>query len=232
MQLINDPPLVSVIITVFNGIYLEEAVASIKNQTYPNIEIVIVDDGSTDDTPKIISELDGVKSIRTVNRGVAHARNRGLKLCNGEFISFIDSDDIWVEDKTEKQVEFLGCNGEFDLIYGRFLNYFQPGAEIPESIDKGKFTDIKNGKLISLGTLMVRNNVFEKSGNFDESLRSGEDLDWFIRIRELGIKIYFNDELVMKRRLHDSNLSYESIKGKSDLLKLLKASIDRKKNQR
>ena len=96
-------------------------------------------------------------------------------------------------------------------------------------IEKGKFLDPDIGRMISLGTLIVRNDVIRKIGYFDEKLKTGEDLDWFIKIKESGCRVYFDDHEVMKRRLHSSNLSYKSISGESNLVRLLKASLERKR---
>ena len=224
-------PIVSVIIPSYNSVYIAEAITSVLEQTYPNIETIVIDDGSTDHTLELISSFSGLKVLRNKNRGVSTARNEGLKVCKGEFISFLDSDDVWVRDKIKRQVAFLLDNIDFDLIYGRFLNYFQEGVVLPKGIDKEKFLNLKTGKLISLGTLMVRREVFHQAGYFDQSIRSGGDLDWFIKIRELGIKTFYDDRLVMRRRLHATNLSYESRVDKSNLIKIFKASIDRKRER-
>lgn len=222
-------PLVSVIIPVYNCKYIGETLNSVRSQTYTNIEITVIDDGSTDNTPDIISSFKDVKVVRTENKGVASARNEGLKECRGEFIAFIDADDIWSPDKTSRQVKLLMENTEYDLIYGRFCNFFQKDSKLPPMIEKGRFLDSDIGSLISLGTLIVRNDVIRKIGFFDEKLRTGEDLDWFIKMKESGSRVYFDDHEVMQRRLHSSNLSYKGISGESNLVKLLKASLERKR---
>ena len=222
-------PLVSVIIPVHNSMYICEALNSVKDQSYENIEIIVVDDGSTDNTTGEISKFNGLQLIKTANRGVASARNEGLRSCKGEFITFLDADDIWSKEKTSKQVDFLIKNRNYDLIHGRFKNYFQWDSEPPNGISREKFLDPDTGRLISLGTLMVRNNVFLKTGFFDDKLKTGEDLDWFIKMKESGSRVYFDDNEVMKRRLHSSNLSYKSISEESNIVRLLKASLERKR---
>jgi len=225
-------PLVSVIIPVFNCLYIGDAINSVMEQTYPSLEIIVVDDGSTDMTPEILAEFENIKLLRTENRGVSAARNEGMKICNGDFISFIDADDLWFREKTADQVAFLLDNHEYDVVYGRFRNFFQEGAEIPAWIDRAKFLGPSTGKLISLGTLMIRQKALLRAGMFDETFKIGEDLDWFIRFSEGKIKVFFNDSTVMMRRLHGNNISFRSDKSKRDLLKIFKASIDRKRDQK
>ncbi len=222
-------PLVSVIIPVYNGRYITEALNSVISQTYKNIEIIVINDGSADNISEIISSFQTIIKISTENNGVASARNEGLKICRGDLVSFIDADDTWSDSKIRRQVDFLLKNREYDLIYGRFRNFFQEGSDPPPIVTREKFLDPDKGKLISLGTLMVRKDVFQKTGLFNVDLNTGEDLDWFIKMRESGTRIYFDDQEVMKRRLHSSNLSYINMSVKPDLLKVLKASLDRKR---
>jgi len=225
----NKIPLVSVIIPAYNSIYIRETLYSVSKQTYPNIETIVVDDGSSDQTPEILKEFSNIVVVRQMNKGVSSARNAGLRICRGEFISFIDSDDIWIREKTKKQLAFLSDNKEYDMVFGRFVNYFEEGKDPPIGINREKFLDPDVGKMKHLGTLMARKKIISKVGTFDENLFTGEDLDWFIKIKESGIKSYFDDFIVMKRRLHDNNLSYNSISDKKHLIELFKASLDRKR---
>lgn len=225
----NRVPLVSVIIPVYNSIYIREALNSVSEQTYTNIETIVIDDGSTDNSLQILSDFKNIRMVRTENKGVSAARNEGLRFCRGELITFLDSDDIWIGDKIEKQVDFLSENRDIEIIFGRFENFFQEGRVPPQGIDRSRFLNQTIGKMKHLGTMMTRKEVFSKVGDFDQTLRTGEDLDWFIRIKDSGIKDFYEDRVVLKRRLHDTNLSYKSLADKKNLLNLFKASIDRKR---
>lgn len=224
-------PLVSVIIPVFNCRYLGDAVHSVMEQTYPFLEIIVVDDGSTDGSAEAAARLEKVKLLRTENRGVAAARNAGLRNCSGDFISFIDADDLWLKDKTAEQVAFLASHHEVDAVHGRFRNFFEKGAAMPPWVEREKFLDPGAGKLISLGTLLIRKKAAALAGWFDETFRAGEDLDWFARFVDKGIRVSFADRPVLLRRLHGGNISLARGQGRENLLRIFKATIDRKREQ-
>lgn len=227
----REVPLVSVIVPVCNGKYIGEALQSIQNQDYSPIEIIVVNDGSTDDTANIVSRFKGIRLISTENRGVAAARNTGLAMATGEWITFLDSDDLWVPGKTRIQVGFLLDHGDVDGVYGRFENFIEEGAAIPGFIDRKAFLNPEKGRMITLGALMVKTEAAREIGDFAPGLRTGEDLDWFIRWKEGGRTVSFDDRVVLKRRLHGSNLSYESVRNKGNLLKMIKSSLDRKRGR-
>ncbi|MEN8221980.1 MAG: glycosyltransferase family A protein [Acidobacteriota bacterium] len=222
-------PLVSVIVPAYNSKYIRETLNSILDQTYENIEIIVVNDGSTDNTADIVSGFKNVRLISTDNRGAAAARNTGLNICKGDMISFLDSDDIWIKEKTERQVGFLLNKKDCDVFYGRFENFFHEGAEIPPFIVREKFLDPENGRLMTLGSMMIRRGIIGIVGDFNVDLRTGEDLDWIIKVKDKGLNVVSDDKVVLRRRLHDSNLSYESFSNKSNLLKMIKSSLDRKR---
>lgn len=228
----SDPqPLVSVIIPVFNCRYISDALHSVMKQTYPFMEIIVVDDGSTDDTPEILARHEHIMRLRTENRGVAAARNQGLKACHGDLLSFLDADDLWSREKTANQVAFLAKHPDVDAVYGRFRNFFEEGADLPAWIDREKFLAPATGTLISPGTIMVRKRVLPMIGWFNETLKIGEDLDWFARFGNRRIRVFFDDHTVMRRRLHGGNISFSRDRGSRDLLKVFKAAIDRNKDQ-
>lgn len=110
--------MVSVIVAVYNGEkYISQAIDSILNQTYKNLEIIVVDDGSTDSTAEIVNQYNNVKYVYQVNRGQSSARNRGISLASGEYIAFLDADDLYREDKIETQVEVLKENDDIHVVY-------------------------------------------------------------------------------------------------------------------
>ena len=125
-------PLVSVITPVYNGArHLVDAVTSIERQDYEPLEIIVVDDGSTDETPDVIAELgDRVRAFRQDNAGPAAARNRGLAEARGELLAFCDADDTWPDGKLDLQVGRLQQDPELDVVLGR-VQYVADGAELP-----------------------------------------------------------------------------------------------------
>jgi len=114
----NSEPKVSIIIPTYNqSQYLEEAMESVLNQTYQNIEIIIVDDGSTDNTSEVVKSFDNkIIYIPQKNKGASSARNAGIKKAQGQYVAFLDSDDMWIKNKLEKQIKFIQNNPEIGLL--------------------------------------------------------------------------------------------------------------------
>jgi len=183
---------VSVIVPTFNRSNLiNRAIKSIMNQTYPHIEIIIVDDGSTDNTLEVIEALiqHSVSPIRyhkKSNGGCASARNRGLELATGELIAFLDSDDLWLPMAVETMVSELTASGA-DFVYSPVIEAYKDSSEVvnypvaagqPEvlAIEHFKVTNVRNG------SLLFRKGVFSAIGRFDESLKYNEDSDFIQRV--------------------------------------------------
>ena len=229
--MISEYPLVSVIIPLFNAEqYIKQALDSIMVQTYKNVEIIVVDDCSTDNSLDIVSNYEKVKIIKSEqHRYPSYARNLGLRESQGELIAFLDADDFWVvEEKLELQVGILLKKKDVDGVYGKFKNFFETNKTIPPFI-KDKYLDEKFGTIINLGTLVIKKSSFDKIGFFSEEIHYGEDLDWFIRAKDAGLKLIFYPMVFMHRRLHNKNLSYEAHSDKKNLLQIFHQSIERKR---
>jgi len=190
-------PLVSVVLPVYNcEEYLIETVNSVLYQTYKNIEIIIIDDGSIDSTQKIAENLslenEQIIYRRQENSGVSVTRNNGLNLCQGEFICFIDGDDLWPTTKIEAQVEFLKTNNQYNFVCGNYVevpqNFNLPdngGELVTQSIDFNKsgwvYSRILKGNHIHIITLMFRKEM-KREVSFDSSLKIAEDYDLWLRL--------------------------------------------------
>jgi len=186
----NGRPLVSVIIPTYNRLHtLDRAIKSVLCQTNDNLEIIVIDDGSTDGTDNYIKNIEDDRIVyikHEFNKGVSAARNTGIMASKGEFIALLDSDDEWMPEKTAIQLEtfskygeniIAGCTGHYLIQPDRKLE-FQP----PENIFWFKWCLFQC--LISPSTLMTTRTAFEKAGYFDERLIRFEDWDWFIRYTE------------------------------------------------
>lgn len=239
-------PEVSIIITTFNyGKFIKETLHSILKQTYSNYEILIIDDGSTDNTSDIVSEWEEpfkgrLRYFYKENQGVAIARNYGIFKAKGDYIAFVDADDIWFEDSLQKLVSCIKDNADYGLVYGNVRMYditfkknfglrFQTGS-YPAPFE-GKCFDklFIHGNFIHTSASIVRRQVFEKAGFFDERFRCGEDLDMWIRLSAI-FEIKYLDEILTKVRRHHSSLSFSLLSAhKSKILmtrKLLKLMPD------
>lgn len=187
----HKDPLVSTIVPAFNAErYLDLAIDSILSQTYSNIEVLIVDNASTDKTADIINAYGArVRYLREETKGPAAARNRGLAEAQGEYIAFLDSDDLWLPDKTERQVEYLTEHPEYGVCYSHY-EYIDENGELyhntwaKHSTQTGVvFEDLLRHELqLGIGTMMIRRSSLHEAGNFNEKLITAEDTDLFIRL--------------------------------------------------
>jgi glycosyltransferase involved in cell wall biosynthesis len=182
--------LVSIIIPCYNAEkWIREAIDSCLNQTYPNIEIIVIDDGSTDRSLEFIKNY-GNKIIWKTgeNRGGNHARNRGFSLSRGEYIQFLDADDYILPEKITRQVNFLEENNA-DVVYGdwRHQKHFTDGKFILEDIQvSGQQSNILASLLadwwVSPACILFNREAVEKSGGWDETLKAGQDRDFFLSV--------------------------------------------------
>jgi glycosyltransferase involved in cell wall biosynthesis len=221
---------VSVVIPVFEmGRYLTEAIASIEGQGHPDVEIIVVDDGSSDDTPDVIAALgDRVIALRQDNQGPAVARNAGLALATGDVIAFCDADDLWPEGKLARQLARLDEEPELDAVLGRIQYVAIDGGEIPDI--EFENLDQKTLSHVHLGSGLYRRRAFDQLGGFDEQLRFSEDVDWFMRAREAKLRIEILPDVTLVYRLHDSNMTRDAKERiAASTLMALKQSLDRRR---
>ena len=213
-------PLVSVVIPVFNGeAFLREAVQSVLDQKYAPIEIIIVDDGSTDGTENVARSLpETVRYLHQTNQGPAAARNRGIENAQGSLIAFADADDLWPEGKLELQLPYLIRDSANEIVMGRIQ---QVGLSV---LAEPVFS-------VNLGSAVIRKTVFDRVGLFDESMRYSEDVDWFMRAREAGAAIVTIDAVALLYRQHEENMTRGKSASELNVLKALKRSLDRRREQ-
>jgi len=189
MQDINNQPLVSVVIATYNmGQYLSQAVDSILAQSWTNIEIIVVDDGSTDNTSSMMQRYENnakVIYIRNSNQGQPKAKNCGIKNSRGEFIAFCDADDFWEPNKLAVQMP-LFANTKVGIVYSEVSNIDENNqryAKAPnEERREGKITEhMLMQNCVPFGTAVIRKACTEKNGIFDEQFRMGIDWDLWLR---------------------------------------------------
>jgi glycosyltransferase involved in cell wall biosynthesis len=227
----GERTLVSVIIAVYNGeAFLAEAVESIKDQIYQPLEIIIVDDGSTDGTKKIAASFgDTVCYVHQTNRGPASARNRGIKMAHGNSIGFLDADDMWSKNKLRLQISHLDRDPTLEVVLG-LRQYLRLSG-----IEEGKYKFEENGSpqvALNLGCSLIRKSVFDKVGFFDETLFYCDDWDWFMRCRESGINIMTHKEVTLFQRIHKHNMTRKTELGNHYAISMIKKSLDRRRHHK
>lgn len=219
---------VSCIVPVYNGErFIGEAIQSILAQTYAHREIIVVDDGSEDGTADVLQSLGGqLRVIRQENQGPSLARNRGMEESHGEFVAFLDADDLWVEDKLEAQMEILVERPDVDMCSGHMKSFWVPELE-EEARRFSGHPYHQERPVLSACTLLARRELFERIGGFDPDLRNGEDTDWFIRMMRSGATSAIVPRLLLHRRQHLDNLTRKTPPSKERLMTLMKLSLDR-----
>lgn len=218
-------PLVSVIIPVHNGEdYLGEAIESALAQTYGPIEIIVVDDGSTDGSADVARSHKEVQYIYQPNRGAAAARNTALEASRGEFVAFLDADDLWLPDKLKVQVGHLFANPRFGFNICLIENFLDPGIEVPSAIEEVPMMRER----MSLIGMVVRRSVFDRTGVFDTSYKVGSDFEWVSRAKGLGIEMEILPIVLFRRRVHGRNLSSDMEARQANFLRMFRASVERR----
>lgn len=224
--------LVSVIVPVHNGErFVTEALQSILGQDYQPLEVIVVDDGSTDRTLEIVGKYaERVIRVSQPQAGPSAARNHGLKLAAGDFVAFLDADDWWPADALCRLIAPLLSDSMLQLVLGYSRRVWtDPAYKAKDAGRFGPYPDF-TVRFPLMGNFIARRSVFAKVGSFDTDLTNGEDTDWFIRVFEAGIPIQHLDEIVHLYRQHENNISRRLSDSEMRLLmvKLARRSIHRR----
>ena len=224
-------PVVSCIVPVFNGeCYLQEALDSILGQTYQSLEIIVVNDGSTDGTEEIVESYgEKVRYLFQANAGPAAACNLGINASQGEFIAFLAADDLWHREKIERQMARFQKRPENDLCVTHIKNFWIP--ELKKEAEMFKNHSIAKAMPgYTSVTLLARGDLFENVGEFNPELQHGSDVEWFMRAADQGAVMELMPDVLVYRRLHKTNRSRRLASNSRDtFLRILKASLDRRR---
>lgn len=215
-------PLLSVIVPAYNCVkFVDKTIESLFDQDYDNIEIIVVNDGSTDSSLSVLQCYgDKIVLVDQVNQGVAAARNAGIALAKGDFISFCDSDDIWSVAKASSQINYLLANPDVDMVYSDWL-VWEPDENgcfiVPDwfnSVNKTLDFNISDAQYIYhnllldclclTSTVMFKRTIFAKLGMFDTELKCGEDYDYWLRASRLTKIGKLKKQLVLYRSWPES----------------------------
>ncbi len=218
---------VSVIVPVYNGDkFIESTINRLKNQHYQPLEIIVIDDGSTDGTAEVAAKFkDSIRYVYQPNSGPAAARNNGIKIAKGEAIAFLDIDDMWSDDKLQIQTSYLVANPSVDIVQGLIQQ-----ITIPEEKSKNPASfEIASQayQFINLGSAIYRKSVFDKIGLLDETLKYAEDYDWFLRAWENNIYKVVLDRVTLFYRKHDNNMTKGKQLVELGFVRIYKKHLDR-----
>lgn len=224
-------PLVTVIVPTYNvEAYVDDCLNSILSQDYPEMEVIVVDDGSTDGTVAALAAYgDRVRLVRQENRGAAAARNHGLALARGTYVTFLDGDDIWLPGKVKAQVVYMECHPNVGMTYGRWEEWRRTrgrGFAMPEWVERMGTHDeeavpgiVPEGSgwlyhklltdfLVTTIAVMLRRGIVEQIGYFDETLERGEDYEYWLRVSRVT-EIHKLDRVMALYRLHGHSTTFQ-----------------------
>jgi glycosyltransferase involved in cell wall biosynthesis len=227
-----DKSLVSVIIPVFNReAFLAEAVESALGQAGASLEVIVVDDGSTDGTARVAAQFaDRIRYVFQENAGPPAARNRGVSLAGGEFLAFLDSDDLWPPGRTGILLDWLNAHPATGVAMGH-MKYIPVETSRSPQCAKA-LAETPSVLNYNLSAALIRVSAMRAVRSFDETLRYSDDWDWFVRAREQGIGIDILPDVTLINRRHRENLSNQRAVGDHYTLQMLKKSLDRRRAEK
>lgn len=226
----NDKPMISTIIPVFNGErYVGEAISSILSQDYRPLEVIVVDDGSTDGTAEVVNRFGaGVRYYYQNNSGTAVSRNRGTAYARGPFYAFLDADDLWPPDKLTVQMAAFEADPALEAVFGLVRQFYTP--DLARSVRKRVRCLSGTVPGYCAPAMLIKREAFHRVGPFSEKWRVGQFEDWYSRAMDKGLRFQLVLHVVLKRRIHDANMGITHRDCRTDYCRLLKAALDRRRN--
>ena len=222
----KNAALISVIVPVFNGAsFIAEALDSVLAQAYDPLEIIVVDDGSTDDTAVVVQKFGAsVSYYYQSNRGSGAARNYGVRLARGNWLAFLDADDVWAGDKLQKQTAVFQQDPTVELVWGHVVEFV--GA-LPD--DRTRETAVPGHHP---GTMLIRRDTFTYIGGYSETYIKSEVVEWMSRVLHHKIRQVMLPDVVMYRRLHQTNKGKITNQNQQEYLYVLKQHLERQRRKK
>jgi len=216
----------TVIIAVRNGAdFIGEALQSVFDQTRAPEEVIVIDDGSTDQTPTEVRRFTKALYVRQPALGFAHAQNHGVRRASKPFVTFLDADDLWHPTKTEDQFDVLSNDAELDFVFG---NVVQFSGCASQALTRAAAPVA--GRLF--GALTIRLDSFKKVGPFTTAWTVGSPIDWWVRADDVGLRGKFISKIALLRRIHDRNNGRTTHEPMRDYLSILHSVMKRRREKR
>lgn len=223
------PTRISVIVPVYNGArYLTEALDSVAAQGDPDLEVIVVDDGSTDESASV-AEATGARVLRCEHRGIAASRQEGLEAATGEWIAWVDSDDLWTPGRLAWQRERLAAAPKVAAVAGACEAFHSP--ELSEA-ERAVLPLPPTRPGIVPGTVLMTGAMVEACGAFDPKRTSGEFIEWYQRGRDAGYEDHLDERVVVRRRLHAANHTRTHKERDAFYLALLRERLKKRKSKK
>ena len=207
---------VSVVIPAFNaGAFLGDAISSVLSQGGPSLELIVVDDGSTDSTAAVGGSFPEVRLISRANGGIGAARNTGLREASAPLVAFVDADDTWPAGRLKALMAAL--TEGLDAVFGQVVQF-----------GGGRGETAPQPALLA-GTMLIRRDAVARIGYFDETVKVGEFIDWWARAEEAGVRWKQIPEIVLRRRIHTTNTGIVQAANRVDYARVLRAALERRR---
>jgi glycosyltransferase involved in cell wall biosynthesis len=188
----------------------------------------VVDDGSTDRSAQVIKRFgSAVHYVFQPQAGAGAARNRGVELTKGSFLAFHDADDLWTEDKLRLQLAAFAADTGLDVVFGHTEQFHSP--ELNATVKSETYCPVGLMPGYLPQAMLVKRSAFDRVGRFDTGWRVGEFLSWYLRAKEVGLRTLMLPDLVLRRRLHETNQGIRERGAATDYVRILKASLDRRR---
>jgi glycosyltransferase involved in cell wall biosynthesis len=219
---------VSTIVAVYNGAdRLAAALDSILAQDLAPCEVIVVDDGSTDTTPDVIGSYgSAIRGFRQPNAGLSATHNFALQQATGDAIAFLDHDDLWPPNRLSAMSRLMQSDDRIDIVAGQ-VEMLVEGVAVAGTAQRYATTH----RPWFVHSLLIRRTVFERVGGFNTELKSGMDIDWYIRAREAGMRYALVPEISLIYRMHDTNMTRDIDAMFGGTLAAFKGAIDRRRRK-
>jgi glycosyltransferase involved in cell wall biosynthesis len=220
---------VSVVIPVHNGErYLAEAIESVLSNRPLPTEIVVVDDGSTDNSPLVAKKFSEVRYLRQDQSGPGAARHLGVQHCVGDYVALLDADDLWTPNKLERQLDWLAQHADWDGVFGAAVQFLSPELDA-EQRQQLEFDPLPRVAQLP-SALLFRRAAYDRAGPFLSDFQVGEFIDWCLRAQEAGCRFGNLPEVVLRRRLHGNNQGRRLKEARQDYARIVAAALRRRRS--
>lgn len=219
---------ISVILPVYNcKNYISETLDCVLNQSFPPYEVIVID-SSTDGTSEVIQKYSSkIKYLFQPKQGIGAARNAGVEMASGQYFAHLDADDVWIKDKLEIQRASFLDDPELDIAGTYMESFFSP--ELTGEDKKSVYCPPDPIPGFSASAILVKKEAFFRVGLYETHWKVGQDLNWFIRAKEMGLKEIMIPQVLVRRRLHKTNTDTLNKEFALERVRILKASLDRRR---
>lgn len=226
-------PSVSVVVPVYNGNrYLAAALDSVLGQSSPPAEVLVIDDGSSEPPGPVLAKYASrVRLIRQDNRGPAAARNLGIQRASGEFVAFIDQDDLWTPGRLARQLQRFALEPGLSICFGHVELFWEPGLEAEARVHQQQ----TRGRVVpgyTTPAMLAHCESFVSVGPLDAALTFGDATEWIMRAHAAGLRSAMLPDVVLRHRMHASNLTRRRDESKREFVRIVRAHVDRLRGRR